>query len=51
MHEKFNPNISKNYNIENKRKNNIFMKSAGRNNFNTIKISNLGKKNYLISLI
>ena len=51
-HEKFNPNISKKSNIENKRKKNIFMKSAGYYNFNTIKTSNLGKKkNYLISLL
>ena len=51
-HEKFNPNTSKKSNIENKRKNNIFMKSSGSYNFNTIKTSNLGKKkNYLISLL
>ena len=51
-HEKFNPNISKKSNIENKRKKNIFMKSTGYYNFNTIKTSNLGKKkNYLISLL
>ena len=51
-HDKFNPKISKKSNAENKRKKNIFMKSAGYYNFNTIKTSNLGKKNnYLISLL
>ena len=51
-HDKLNPKISKKSNAENKRKKNIFMKSAGYYNFNTIKTSNLGKKNnYLISLL
>ena len=51
-HAKSNTNVVKKNNIENKRKTNLFMKSTGTYNFNTIKTSNLDrKKNYLISLL
>ena len=51
-HAKSIANVSKKSNAENKRKTNIFMKSKGNYNFNTIKTNNLGrKKNYLISLL
>ena len=51
-HAKSNTNVVKKNNIENKRKTNLFMKSTGIYNFNTIKTSNLDrKKNYLISLL
>ena len=51
-HAKSNTNMMKKSFAENKRKNNIFMKSSGKYISNTIKTSNLDrKKNYLIFLL